>query len=122
MVLPSTYLINAVLETLIASDTPHLALFINNPGPAATGTELTGGGYTREAISFGAISGNQITNDVSVQFTNLPEAESTHYAVFDAASGGNLLVYGELDEPIVSDSGDSATFAVGDIILNLTGS
>lgn len=122
MVLPSTYLVNAVLETLIASDTPFMALFTSNPGPTATGTEVSGGSYTREAISFGAVASGSMSNDAEVQFTGLPEVEATHYAIFDAVSGGNLLVYGELDEAIVADAGDSATFAVGDVVINFTGS
>jgi len=35
----------------------------------------------------------------------------THFAVFDAASGGNLLFYGALDSPVAVGNGNQPQFA-----------
>lgn len=118
---PSTGLITAALN-LIKNDTPFLALYINNPGPDNTGDELTGGSYARQSITFGSISAGSMDNDNTLTFSGLPESTCTHFGIFDAVSGGNLLAYGPLETPIVSETNDSALFDPNSIVVNLTGS
>lgn len=118
---PSTALQEDVLE-LIKNDTPFLALYSNNPGPTNTGTEISGGSYARQSITFGSISGGAMSNTNTLTFSSMPASVATHYAIFDAVSGGNLLVYGELTTPIVSEAGDSAIFDPGAIDANFQGS
>lgn len=118
---PSTALQEDVLE-LIKNDTPFLALYTNNPGPTNTGTELTGGSYARQSITFGAIVAGSMSNSNTLTFSSLPASVATHYAIFDAVSGGNLLTYGALTTEIVSEAGDSAIFDPGAIVANFQGS
>jgi hypothetical protein len=118
---PSTATLEDMLE-LIKKDTPFLALYTNNPGPTNTGTELVGGSYARQSITFGAIAAGSMSNTNTLTFSNLPSSVSTHWGIFDAVSGGNLLAYGALTTEIVAEAGDNAIFDTGDITLNLTGS
>lgn len=47
-------------------------------------------------------------NMVDLKFTNCPAATMTHVGIFDAYSGGNLLYYGPLDQPVTTTLGQTA--------------
>lgn len=95
----STYLANALLDHLLgvtASYTSPAAVYIGLSigDPDEGGTEVSGGSYARQAITFAAPSGGAVLNDALVTF---PTATAdwgtiTHVGIWDAASGGNLLV------------------------------
>lgn len=118
---PSTALQEDVLE-LIKNDTPYLALYTSNPGPTNTGTEVSGGSYARQSITFGAIAAGSMDNTNTITFSSLPTSTIAYYAIFDASTAGNLLAYGLLTTPIVSDAGDSAVFDPDSITLSFSGS
>ena len=99
-------LLNAVLRG--AAFTPpaavYVALFTAAPTDAGGGTEVTGGAYARTAATFaaavsgGASSGSTIANSADVVFPTATAAWGTVVAVgiYDAASAGNLLYFGNL--------------------------
>jgi hypothetical protein len=82
-----------------------------------TGTEMTGSGYARQAITFGSESGGILANSAAVDYSNLPAGTITHWAIYDAASSGNLLYFGVLDMPIPVNAGDPLTIAIGNISI-----
>ena len=49
--------------------TVYLAIYTSNPNDDNSGTEVSTGGYTRQAITFGAPSGGAITNSSAEAFT-----------------------------------------------------
>lgn len=122
----SDYLENAVLNhvfrntALTAPTTVYLALFTAAPSDAGGGTEVTGGGYARQSIAFGAPSGGVIQNSAAKTFTAAGAAYGTvtHIGIFDAASAGNMLAWAPITSAAVAD-GDSITFAIGAIQLTL---
>ncbi|GHF71286.1 phage tail fiber protein [Seohaeicola zhoushanensis] len=122
----SDYLENALLNhvfrnTALTSPTNvYLALYTANPTDAGGGTEVTGGGYTRQAITFGAASGGAISNTAAVEFTasGASFGTVTGVGIFDASSGGNLLAWDAITSAAVGD-GDTLSFAIGDIDLSL---
>lgn len=75
--------------------TPFLALHDDQPGEAGA-NEVTGGSYARVALVMNAASGNSITNNGNHDFASMPAVTVTHISVWDAASTGNLLMYGPL--------------------------
>lgn len=92
-----------------------------------SGTELSGNGYARQAIAFGAPSATgvgseqQVANSGTVTFgpgTTSTWTQATQWALFDASSAGNKL-YGDitLTTPKTVEVGDSATFAAGALIV-----
>jgi hypothetical protein len=123
----SDYLENALLNhvfrnvPLTAPTTARMALFTITPTDAGGGAEVSGGGYARQPITFGAPSGGAISNTAAVTFTAAGAAFGTivAFAIFDAASGGNMLAWGPITSAVVGD-GDSITFAIGDIDVTLT--
>jgi len=118
---PSNTMITDTLE-LIKNDTPYLALYTTNPTAADTGTEVTGGGYTRQAITFGTISGGQMSNTVAITFSSLPSANITHFGIRNASSAGDLKTFGTLSSTAAVISGDQIQFPIGSIVINLSGS
>lgn len=97
--------------------TAYLALFENDPELDGSGDEVSGGSYARQAISWGAESDGILQNDTAVSFTSLPSGFATHWAIFDASSGGNLLYFGPLALPINMSTTPNPQFEIGDITI-----
>lgn len=123
----SDYLENAVLNhvfrnsTLTSPTTVYLALYTATPSDAGGGTQVSGGGYSRQAITFSAPSGGSISNSSSISFTATGAAYGTVVAIgiFDAATAGNLLAWAPITSATVND-GDTISFGIGDLYMSLT--
>jgi hypothetical protein len=115
----SNYLETQILTDRLTTPTVYLALFSSDPGEDASGSELSGDGYARTAVSFGTPSGGAVSNDADVVFpfatTYWPTV--THFGVFDASSGGNMLVYGVFNSLITILAGER--LRITSLIVNL---
>lgn len=107
----------------------HVALFTAAPGEAGGGTEVTGGSYARAASAPGdanwtatSLGNGTTSNAVTVTFP-APTANwgsVTHWGIFDAATGGNLLIYAALTTAKTINSGDAApSFGVGALTFQI---
>lgn len=101
----------------------YLALFESDPGEDASGTECSFTGYARQVSTWSALDGSgQTKNSTAITFPANGNASgsvtATHAAVFDAATGGNMLIKGPLTVSKTIDVGD--VFAVGSEQLVLT--
>lgn len=127
----SDYLENALLDHVFrglsytAPTTLYVALFTAAPSDAGGGTEVSGGAYARASIAANTTSWNNtqgtasgastgtdgtIENAVDITFP-APTANwgtVTHWGVFDAASGGNLLLHAALTQSKTINNGDAA--------------
>jgi len=120
------YLENAALNhvfrntALTSPAAVYLALFTVAPTDAGGGTEVTGSGYARQAITFGAPSGGAIANTGAVSFTASGGNFGSVVAVgiFDAATAGNMLAWDAITAATVNDT-DTLEFAIGDIDITL---
>lgn len=115
-------LLNEVLRNVnyVPPATVYLALFTTATSDAGGGTEVTGGSYARQAVTFTAASGGATENSGSVTFTNMPGVTVTHAAIMDALTAGNMLFHGALSASQVVTAGASLTFAAGAIDASLT--
>lgn len=97
--------------------TVYLALFTDT----GASVEVAGGGYARQAITFGAPVANVIANTNLVDFGAAAGAWGTiqSIAIMDAAAAGNTMGKKELPEPRVINTGDTFTMPVGNITVNL---
>jgi hypothetical protein len=113
-----------------------LALFTSAPTDAGGGVEVTGGSYARVSIpgalaSWSGTQGagttqpssgtsGQISNNNLITFP-APSATwgvLTHWALFDAATGGTQLAQGALTTPKTVNAGDAApSFAQGAFVI-----
>lgn len=121
----SNYLENALGDHVLRNTamtsptTVYLALFTAvTDAEAGTGTEVSTGGYARQAITFGAGSNGAFSNSAPVSFTasGANYGTVTHTGIFDASSAGNALstIKAMAASRVVND-GDTLTFATGDI-------
>jgi len=124
----SDYLENKVLDFLLGgvSFTPpatvYIALFTAAPTDAGGGTEVSGGGYARVAVTnnttnFPAASNGTKSNGTTITFPTATADWGTVVAVgiFDASTGGNLLFWANLSTSKTIQNGDTAQFAAGSL-------
>ena len=82
-----------------------------------SGTELSGSGYSRQSIAFGAAASGTASNSGNVDFSAATGNWGTvsHFGLFDASTGGNLLIHGALTASKAVDTGDILRVATGDM-------
>ena len=108
----------------------YIGLLTAAPADGTAGTEVAGGAYARVAVasSLANWSGTQgaatttassgtsgtTTNNAAITFPAPTAAWGTvtHVGIYDAASGGNLLLYSALGTPKTPNIGDPPAFAV----------
>jgi len=98
----------------------HIALYTASPSDPGGGTEVSGGGYARQSVTF-TVSGNTASNTAAIEW---PVATAgygtvTDVGVFDAASGGNLIAYAALTTSKAIDTGDVFRLPAGDLDVTL---
>ena len=119
----STYLKQAVIKAALAEATfptisnVYLALYTTNPTVDDTGTEVSGGSYARQALSFANASGGSKTSNTSETFSSMPACTVTHWGIRDASSGGNMLYWGAFDLSIELNATDNLPINSGDIVI-----
>lgn len=119
----SNYAENAVGNLLLrgvaftAPATVYLALFTADPGEAGNAGEVTGGSYARQAITFGIPTNGVFSNDARVYFDDMPAATVTHWAIYDAATAGNMLYHGAWGTARTYTAGDTATVISGQLTI-----
>lgn len=112
---------NTMLDALPA--TQYLALFTGDPEGA--GTEETGTGYARIAVTMAAAAAGARTNSSGPHVFTVGaggwSATIDHGALYDALSGGNRIASDPLDATRdMSVVGATMTFGVGDVDETLT--
>ena len=125
----STYLENELYDhlfrnaTYTSPTTVYAALFGTTASTAnlEAGTltgEISGNGYTRIAITFGAPTNGLGSNSAAVTFpVNVTTNWGTirYMAIMDASTAGNVLMYTQLDSDVVINVGNQFQFNIGDI-------
>lgn len=98
----------------------YIALFTDDPTDAGTGTEISGNGYTREAVTF-TVTGNTASNSAAVEFDAATASWGTvtHVGIYDAASAGNLIAHSALGTSKTIASGDILRVPTGDLDITL---
>ena len=98
----------------------HIALYTASPSDPGGGTEVTGGGYARQSVTF-TVSGNTASNTAAIEWpvATASYGTVTDVGVFDAASGGNLIAYAALTTSKAIDTGDVFRLPAGDLDVTL---
>ena len=101
----------------------YVALYTAAPSDSGGGTEVSGNGYSRQTVAFGAAAtpGGTTSNTGAVSFTASGGSWGTitHMGIFDASTSGNLLWHGALTASKTVGDGDTLEFAIGNIDLTL---
>lgn len=127
----SDYLENKVLDHVLGGPdytrpaTVYAALYTTSPADAGGGTEVSGGGYARVAITNNSTNwppaaGGAKANGTDIVFPTATASWGTIVAVglFDALTGGNLLYWATLDTPKDVGAGDTARISTGSFTLS----
>ena len=116
----------------------HIGLLTAAPTDAGGGTEVSGGSYARVSVSRALASwagtqsagsttastgtGGTTSNNGAITFP-APTGNwgsVTHFGIYDASSGGNLIGYGALGTPKTINNGDAApSFAIGALTFQI---
>ncbi len=106
-----------------------VALFTAAPSDSGGGTEVAGGSYARAQLNpldanWNATSGTNgltaNTGDLSFPTPSANWGTITHFGIFDATSGGNLLFHGALTQSKTVNNGDPAPkFVAGALTVTL---
>lgn len=126
------YLENALLNHVLRNTpytsptTVYVGLLSAAPSDSTPGTEFSGNAYARKAVTFGAPgavgtgSAGTVSNSAEVQFdTATPNGwgTATHFGIYDAASGGNLLRWAALTGgPKTIAANDAPRFPIGSLV------
>lgn len=126
----SNYLENKVLDHTLrgasgaytAPTTVYVGLFTSDPTDAGSGTEVSGGSYAREAVTFGtAASSGSISNTAAVVFATASASWGTitHIGILDNSTGGNLMYHGAVTTSKTISSGDTFSISIGNLTVSL---
>jgi hypothetical protein len=130
----SDYLENKLVDQLFRGQTApttttlYVGLLTAAPSDSGGGTEVSGGSYARVAVTSSLAnwagtqtagstaassgSGGQTSNNVAITFPT-PAATwgtVTHFGIYDATSGGNLMFWGALTIAKTINQADTVTF------------
>jgi hypothetical protein len=137
----SDYLENKLVDQLFRGQTApttstlHVALLTAAPSDSGGGTEVSGNAYARVAVassltnwagtqSAGSTTassgtGGQTSNNTVITFPT-PTATwgtVTHFGIYDAATGGNLLFFGTLTIAKTINQSDTVSFPAGSLTI-----
>lgn len=126
----SDYLEDKILDHIVGKTsftmpTAYVAASTADPTDDASGiAEPSGDGYARVTTSgatWNASSGGATSNAAAISF---PTATGdwgtiTHFALYDAATNGNMLAHGDLDTEQAISTNQILRFAAGDLDITL---
>lgn len=137
----SDYLENKLVDQLFRGQTApttttlYVALYTAAPSDTGGGTEVSGNNYSRVAVTSSLANwagtqsagsstassgtGGQTSNNGSITFPT-PSATwgtVTHFAIYDATSGGNELFWGALTISKTINSGDTVSFPAASLSI-----
>jgi len=125
----SDYLENEVLDHVLGNGaytpaaTIYVGLWTADDG-LESGTltsEVSGGSYARQSITFDAATGGSADSAATVTF---PAATAnwgtiTHVALMDASTAGNVLFHGSVTTSKTIESGDTFQISAGNLTISL---
>lgn len=124
----SDYFENVIINHLFRNQpftppaTLYLGLYTVAPTDEGGGTEVSGGGYARQPFTLTAPTTAGVTENAdTITFPTATADWGTIVAVgiFDAETGGNLLMWGNLTTSKTVSTGDTFQFNAGDLDITI---
>jgi hypothetical protein len=118
----SDSVLNLLRGSNVTAFSPYVGLMSVAPtDDNSTGTELSGSGYSRQSITFGApadegTGGRKVSNTNVIRFgpASANWSAAVAFGIYDAASSGNLRYWGTMTTVTVVSS-SSLEIAIGDL-------
>lgn len=139
----SDYLENKLIDFLFRGQaysppaTLHIGLMTALPSDTGGGTEVSGGAYVREPVTSSLANwagtqgagttaassgtGGTTSNNIELLYPTPTASWGTvvGFGIYDASTGGNLLVYGSLSSSQAIQSGDTVRFNAGSLSIQI---
>ena len=122
----SDYAENKLLDQILsttaftAPSAVYLGLSTGSFGDDNSGTELTGNNYSRVSVTFDSAASGTADNTSAIEFAAATGSwgSISHFGLFDASSGGNLLIHGAFTAAKTIASGDVLKIDAGDLDIS----
>jgi hypothetical protein len=100
----------------------EVRLMITNGDDDTNGTEVVGGGYVRQLVTFGAAANGQCSNTNVIRFDNMPDISGATFVrgfeIWDRhATTPQRWWHAPLTTPRQYQAGDAAEFPVNELVL-----
>jgi len=128
------YVINEIIDHIfltadyVSETNLFVALLTSTPDAADAGSslpgEVSGGSYARVTCDTWDVAASQATeNSQTVTFAQATAVWGTvtHFAVMTGITTGDMIGWGVLDSPRTISTGDTASFATGDLDVTISG-
>ncbi|MEQ9823489.1 MAG: hypothetical protein ABQ298_03810 [Puniceicoccaceae bacterium] len=128
----STFLANELLDhqfgnqSYTPTSTIYAAALTAAPNKAGGGTEVSGGGYARKAVSsnltnFPAAASGAKTNGANIEWDQATAnwGQIVAIAFYDAPTGGNLLAFDVLDTPETINNTNTLRILAGQLSISI---
>lgn len=108
-------------QTTYPAPTGALKIALNTAVGTATaaGTEVTGGSYARQTVTYAAASAGSIASNLACTYTLMPSCTVTSIDEFDSAGTPIRRWFGLLAASKVVNSGDTFSLAIGAVTKTL---
>src|SRR3954465_4305968 len=115
----SNWAANAALVIMLPKGC-YLAAHLSDPTPIGnSGSEVAGGGYERQPISFAAAANRSRVSTNAQTFPGMPGCVVTFLGVWTSIGGGHLVFAKQLATPITVLESGQLLSAAGDVALSL---
>ena len=113
-------LINGVTSAAPVTGPLKLACLTAQGTDSAAGTEVTGGSYARQTITFGAASAGSAANTNAITFTGMPAGTVVGFAIYDSTgTPKRLWEIPRTGGSTTLQAGDSLSVAIGGVTVGL---
>jgi len=123
----SDYMENQIINHMLRNQaytppsTLYVALYTVTPSDAGGGTEVSGGSYARQTVTFSVASSGSTSNSADITFPQATADWGTIVAigVLDNSTGGNLIAWGALTANKTVNNGDQFKIPAGNLTLTV---
>lgn len=97
----------------------YVSLYTVAPSVSGGGTEVAGGSYARQLVTFVAPVNGQSSNTAEILFPVASADWGTivAFALMDASSGGNMQYFGNLSTPRLIQTSDQVRFPASSLVV-----
>ena len=99
--------------------TQYLSLHTADPGTTG-GSEVTGGSYARQSITWNAASSGTQTSSNAQNFTGMPATTIGYFGIWSASTAGTYLGGGTVGGVTTVPSGSTVAFASAAVSLTVS--
>lgn len=123
----TNYLENKLLDHALGTTTftkpsnVYVGLFTVAPSDSASGTEVSGGSYSRKIATFDSAVNGSTSNNSNIDFLNMPSCTVVAVGIFTSETSqlNDLIFWSELATSRTLVSGDTVRINSGSLVVTL---